>query len=213
MSRSLGKPFARVAGVDDGSFRRADRRAPLVGVICAGPSSVEAVLRGSVAVDGTDATDRIARLFEGSPHLEGIRAVVTDGIAFGGFNLLDLGELSSRLGRPVIAVTRRPPDYARIRRALVTYFPRDARRRWSRVRAHRLFRVPTGGAPIWAAAVGCRRAEAAALVRRLAVHGFWPEPLRLARLIARAYARRPAAAPRKPTLKRTTGTPSTGPVA
>ena len=60
----------------------------------------------------------------------------------------------------VDALHARPPQFARIRAALAKWFPRDAHRRWSLLTAHRLFRVPTAGRPILAAAVGCSRADA-----------------------------------------------------
>ncbi|MFI5414032.1 MAG: DUF99 family protein, partial [Candidatus Lutacidiplasmatales archaeon] len=74
--------------------------------------------------------------------------------------------------------------------ALRKWFPRTASARWALLRAHRLHPVPTDGKPILAAAVGCSRRDAAHLVRRATVRGHWPEPLRLAHLIASAGARR-----------------------
>ncbi|MCI4331877.1 MAG: DUF99 family protein [Thermoplasmata archaeon] len=189
MRRGLGKPQLRVVGVDDGSFLRTERRAPVVAVILSGPSYVEAVLRTSVAVDGDDATAKIASMLVASPHLDGVRGILVDGVAVGGFNLLDLAELSRVTDRPVVSVTRRRPEFASIRSALEKYFRADFERRWSLVRSRPLFQVPTGGEPIWASASGCRRVDAIALVRRTLVRGYWPEPLRLAHLIARAYGR------------------------
>ncbi|HYK93540.1 MAG TPA: DUF99 family protein [Thermoplasmata archaeon] len=186
MNRALAKPHLRVIGVDDGAFRRTDRTAPLAAVVLSSPQDVEAVLLGEVTVDGTDATATIIRMLKGSSHLVGARALLVDGVAVGGFNVLDLAALSRRLGLPVVSVTRRPPDFPRIRAALAKYFPRDFRRRWSRIRAFPLFPIPTLGRPILASAVGCTRREATALVQRLAVRGYWPEPLRLAHLIAHA---------------------------
>ena len=154
------------------------------------PNYVEGVLRTSVAIDGTDATDRILSLLGASPFLDGVRAVLLDGIAVGGFNLIDLDRLHARLGRPIVTVTRRAPDFAAIHAALRKYFPRDAPARWRLVQAHSLFRLPTSeGNPLRLSAVGCTRTEAAAIVRRTTVRGNLPEPLRLARLIARAIVR------------------------
>ncbi len=151
-------------------------------------------MRTRVRVDGNDATERIAGMLTASPHLEGARAVLLDGIAVGGFNLVDLDRLEELLERPVVAVTRDRPEYPRIRSALKKYFPREFARRWGLVRAHPLFRAPTSGRPIFASAVGCRRTEAVELLRRTTVRGLWPEPLRLAHLVAHAIGTPPSPA-------------------
>ena len=189
---------------------RSARRAALVGIVFSTPNYVEGIVRTSVTIDGTDATERILSVLEGSPFLDGVRAVLLDGIAVGGFNLIDLDRLHERLQRPIVTVTRHLPDFSAIRAALRKYFPRDAAERWALVRAHALFRLPMlEGNPLRVSAVGCTRAEAAAIVRRTTVRGNVPEPLRLARLVARALASpteggRPVQnAPRK--IKRPTG--------
>jgi uncharacterized protein len=203
-TRALAKPHLRVIGLDDGPFVRSARQAALVGVIFSAPNYVEGILRTRVTIDGTDATDRILSLLGPSPFLDGVRAVLLDGIAVGGFNLVDLDELHARLQRPIVTVTRRAPDFPAIHAALRKYFPKDATARWRLVRAHPLFRLPTReGNPLRVSAVGCTRAEAAEIVRRTTVRGNLPEPLRLARLIARALAepsrsgRRPRSTARK----------------
>ncbi len=173
-----------MVGVDDGAFGRRDRFAPIAAVVVSAPAYVEAVRRGRVRVDGTDGTDAVIALVAATGATAGIRALLLDGAVVGGFNVLDLDRIHAALGVPVIALTRRPPDFARIHAALRAWFGRDAERRWRLLRAHRLVRVPTAGAPILAAAVGCRAVDAVALVRRTAVRGFWPEPLRLAHLVA-----------------------------
>ena len=186
MRRSLGKPHPQVVGVDDGAFARGDRYAPIAAVVVTVPERVEAVRTDRVRVDGTDGTTRVVRLVRRLEAFEGVRAVLLDGVVVGGFNVLDLDALHRSLRVPVVAVTRRPPDFPRIRAALAQWFPRTARRRWSLLKAHRLFPVPTTGRPILAAAVGCSRADATQLVQRTTVRGHWPEPLRLAHLVASA---------------------------
>jgi uncharacterized protein len=188
LRRALAKSHPRVVGVDDGAFGRSDTYAPIAAVVVSAPAYVEAVRTSRVRVDGTDGTDAVVALVHATGALEGIRAVLLDGAVVGGFNVLDLDRLHAALDVPVVAVTRRPPDFARIRAALRTWFGRDAERRWRLLRAHRLVRVPTGETPILAAAVGCRARDAATLVRRTTVRGYWPEPLRLAHLVASAGA-------------------------
>ena len=160
------------------------------------PEHLEAVRVGRVTVDGTDGTRRVRALVRALGALDGARAVVLDGAVVGGFNVLDLDELSRSLRLPVVAVTRRSPEFSRIRAALDKWFPRSAASRWKLLRAHRLFRVPTVGEPIWAAAVGCSRADAVRLVQRTSVRGFWPEPVRLAHLVASAGRRQRPRSPK-----------------
>lgn len=189
LRRSLGKAHPRVVAVDDGAFARTDRSAPIAAVVMSVPDYVEAIRTDHVRVDGRDATRRVIALVRATGPLDGVRAVLLDGAVLGGFNVVDLDAVNRSLGRPVVALTRRPPEFARIRAALTKWFPRDALRRWRLLTTHRLFPVPTGGRPILAAAVGCSRADAAQLVRRTTRRGYWPEPLRLAHLVASAGSR------------------------
>jgi len=187
LRRSLGKAHPRVVAVDDGAFDRGDRTAPIAAVVVALPDYVEAIRTDRVRVDGRDATERVVAVVRAIGPLDGVRAVLLDGAVLGGFNIVDLDAVHRALGRPVVAVTRRPPDFARIRAALSKWFPRDARRRYRLLTAHRLFPVPTAGdQPIRAAAVGCSSIDATRLVQRTAIRGHWPEPLRLAHLVASA---------------------------
>ncbi len=152
------------------------------------PDHLEAARLGRVRVDGQDGTARVIALFRAIAPPEGVRAILLDGAVVGGFNVLDLDAIHRATQLPVVAVTRRLPDFARIRAALERWFPRTAARRLALLRRHRLFRVPTGASPIWATACGCTAADAAWLVRRATVVGFWPEPLRVAHLVASAAA-------------------------
>jgi len=183
--------------VDDGAFARDDRYAPIAAVVVSLPEQLEAVRVGRVRVDGTDGTARVIALLRSLGSLEGIRAVLLDGAVVGGFNVLDLDAIARATRVPVVAVTRRPPDFGKIARALHRWFPRTAARRLRLLRRHRLGRVPTAGEPILAAASGCTAADAAWLVRRATIRGYWPEPLRLAHLVASASPPKVGRRPRR----------------
>lgn len=186
MGRALAKRHPRVVGVGGGPFQRSDRRAPVALVVCSLPDRVEGISVTDVAVDGADATERVGAALLASEHLDGVRAVLLDGITLGGFNVVDLAALAKAVRRPVVAVTRRRPDFEAIDAALRRYFPRDRGRRRRLVHARRLFAVPVAGGWLQVAVAGATRADAAALVRRSVREGRWPEPLRLARMVARA---------------------------
>jgi endonuclease V-like protein UPF0215 family len=186
------KLHVRVVGVDDGAFRREDRWAPVAAVAVAAPDRVEAIRVGRVRVDGMDGTKEVVRLVRATGGLESLQAVLLDGAVVGGFNVLDLDEIHRALRVPVVAVTRSTPDFRAIHAALRKWFARDADRRWTLLRRHRLFPMPPPGPPVLLTIVGGSRSDAARLIRRTVVRGHVPEPLRLAHLVASAGT--PAAA-------------------
>ena len=182
--RSLSvKPHPRVFAFDDAPFGFEQDRTAVVGVVVVLPSYVEGVLRGEVEVDGTDATDVLVDLIKGTPHREATRAILLGGIALGGFNVVDLTRLHQATGLPVVTVARRAPDLQAMVEAIRKHLPQRPDL-LKLLTAHELFTVPLRPRPLWVAAVGLTRKEATDLVLRSLVRGSFPEPLRLAHLMA-----------------------------
>jgi endonuclease V-like protein UPF0215 family len=178
-----------VIGFDDGPFAREHRGyVLLVGAVCS-RTRLDGVLTGRVRRDGTDSTDAMVEMVEGSQFVEHVRAVMLQGIAVGGFNVVDVHALSERLGVPVLVVMRRAPDMTAVRRALFSDAPsvrppvRGAARKW---------RLIEGAGPVESLGkvhvqrVGLSLEAARALVTDTTLHGNIPEPLRVAHLIAGA---------------------------
>jgi endonuclease V-like protein UPF0215 family len=172
--------FSHVIGVDDGPFPREHRGDVLVvGAVFAG-LRLEGVLSTRVRRDGRNAADAVAAMIAGSRFAAQAQAVLFQGIALAGFNVIDLGALRAALGLPVLVVARRPPDMAAIRAALLTRV-RGGQRKWALIeRAGPM--EPVAGVHVQRA--GLSLEDAGALIARLAVHGRIPEPLRTAHLIA-----------------------------
>ena len=111
-------PNPRAVGFDDAPFeRRTGAPVSLAGVVCAG-TRFEGLVWGSVRKDGWTATDEVCRLLVGGKFLPQVHLVLLDGIAFGGFNLVDLPRLAHTLGKPCVAVMRRPPDLGAVEQVL-----------------------------------------------------------------------------------------------
>jgi endonuclease V-like protein UPF0215 family len=171
----------RAIGFDDAPFRRGRRGAVQVaGVICAG-TRFEGLVWGHVRQDGWNATDVLVRLLAGGKFLPQLHLVLLDGLSFGGFNLVDLPALSDRLGRPCVAVMRRPPDLAAVERAL-RHLPRAERRLRLLERAGPVHLRP----PFVFQVRGAGPDEVAEALDRITDRGNVPEPLRLAHLIGAA---------------------------
>lgn len=172
--------LTNVVGFDDGPFAR-DRpgsRVRVVGAVCA-RTRLDGVISGHVGKDGADATARLAALVSGSPFDRHIRAVLLDGITMGGFNVVDIHALSEALGRPVLAIARRPPRFELIRAALRRL--RGGERRWAAIERAG---APEPMAGLFVQRAGLTQDEAADLLAATTLHGKLPEPIRLAHLIA-----------------------------
>jgi uncharacterized protein len=150
-----------------------------VGVVCA-RTRPDGVVSGFVRRDGQNATARMIELVQQSQFGGHVRAVLLQGIAVAGFNVVDIHRLSAVLDVPVLVLVRRRPRLALVRQALDGHTA-GAARKWALIEKAGAMEPLAG---LWAQRVGLDRAGALALIRATTLHGNLPEPLRLAHLIA-----------------------------
>ena len=176
----MAKTPSHVIGFDDAPFRR-DHRGDvlLVGAVFAG-TRLDGVVSGRVRRDGINSTRTVARLVRDSRFAGHAQAVLLQGLAFAGFNVVDLHGLHAALGLPVMAVARQAPDLAAIRRALLEHVPGGARK-WRLIEKAGPMEPMAG---VYVQRAGIEPATAERLLHATAVHGRLPEPLRVAHLIA-----------------------------
>lgn len=179
------KPQVRVLGIDDAPFRFEDETTEIVGVVVRLPDYVEGILLSHVAVDGSDATPAVVAMVGESRFLEGLGLLLTDGIALGGFNVIDIRAIHEALSVPVATVTKKEPDLPRIEAALKARFA-DWEARLQIIQRSKPRPIETAHKPLYVDAVGLADQEIEALLRRSTVRGTLPEPLRIAHLIATA---------------------------
>jgi endonuclease V-like protein UPF0215 family len=180
----MARRISHVIGFDDAPFARRHRGdIMVVGALYAG-ARLEGVLSGRVRRDGANSTRVLVELLRRSRFRAHIQAVLLQGIAFAGFNVVDIHALHAALGLPVIVVARHRPDLAAIRRALLNKV-RGGRRKLRLIeRAGPM--EPLAG--VYVQRAGIAPDKAAELIRRFAIHGKLPEPLRSAHLIAGGVA-------------------------
>ena len=173
------RTLSNVIGFDDSPFpyeHRGDVR--LVGAVCA-RTRLDGVVSGWVRRDGANSTDRMVELVRATRFGEHIQAILMQGIAVAGFNVVDLARLHRETAIPVLVVTRRRPRMELVRAALAR--TPGGTEKWALIeQAGALERL---GA-LWVQRVGLTTSEAAALLRATTSHGNIPEPLRLAHIIA-----------------------------
>lgn len=176
--------ISHVVGFDDAPFARGHRGdVLLVGAVFAG-SRLEGVLSGRVRRDGVNSTCTIIRLVTESRFHAHLQAVMLQGIAFAGFNVVDLAAVHAALAVPVIVVARKRPDLAAIRRALLRRVP-GGRRKWRLIEQAGPMEPVAG---VYVQRVGISLSDTGALIERLAINSVMPEPLRTAHIIAAGIA-------------------------
>ena len=181
------KSLIRILGIDDGPFKFTDKTVPVVGVVMRG-GYIDGVMRTEVRVDGDEATEVVIGLLEKSRFKEQVRVLMLDGVALGGFNVVDLEEVFKRTGVPCISITRDKPDYEAMKKVLRSKFT-DWERRWAIVGRGDLLVVDTGHNPIHVRAAGISEKEAAEVLRRSILRGALPEAIRVAHVIATAFVK------------------------
>lgn len=182
------KRQVRVLGIDDSPFTFQSKKALLVGVVARLPMYVEGIMRTECEVDGSDATDAIADMVLRSRYREQLKVIMLDGVAVGGFNVVDIDRLRAATGIPCATVTRDLPDHQRMEKALRAHFD-DWQERLDVIRRHPLYKVGPARHPIYAAAVGISIDDLEAVMKECTVVGALPEPLRIAHLISSAMVR------------------------
>jgi endonuclease V-like protein UPF0215 family len=106
-------------------------------------------------------------------------AVLLQGIALAGLNVVDVRALHAALGIPVIVVARRAPDLAAMRAALDHV--RGGARKWALIEQAGPMEAL---GPVHVQRVGVSRERAAEILAATTTHGHLPEALRAAHLIA-----------------------------
>lgn len=174
--------LSNVIGFDDAPFPRGHRGpVTVVGAVFA-ELRFDGLLITEIEKDGVDATSRLAGAVMASKFAEHAQLLMLQGIAMGGFNVVDIAELRERTGMPVLVVARRAPDMGAIRDALLDHVDGGAEK-WALIqKAGPMAPV----AKVWVQRAGLSVDEAADLIRRFAVYGHIPEPIRYAHLIAGA---------------------------
>lgn len=172
-----------MVGFDDAPFvKRAGAVVRVLGVVCAG-TRFEGMITTRVRRDGWNATDALIELLRGGKYLNQLHAVLLDGCAFGGFNVVDLARLSSSVERPCIAVMRKLPDMVAVESALAKLTRGPARLATFR-RAGPFYEHP----PLCFQVQGATESDALRLLKTVTDTGNVPEALRIAHMIGGALA-------------------------
>lgn len=175
--------LSHAIGIDDAYFERQHRGdVVLVGAVFAG-LRFDGIVTGRVRRDGVNATASVARMITASKFSKHIQLVMLQGIAFAGFNVVDVHALHSALALPVLVVARHKPDVRAIHEALLSHVPGGVRK-WKLIEKSGPMEPLSG---VWVQRAGLSPSEAQAALARFTVVSRVPEPLRVAHLVASGF--------------------------
>ena len=184
------RALSHVIGVDDAPFAHEYRGDVLVVATVYARLRIEGVLSTKVRRDGRNATTALVKMIASSQFADHVHVVLLQGIALGGFNVVDIHTLAKELGVGVLVVARRKPNLEAIRDALIGRV-----HAWSRLEGARKWGLIEKAGPmepahgVFVQRAGLSMQEAELVLARLCIHGKVPEPLRVAHLIAGGVTR------------------------
>ena len=91
------KKQIRILGIDDSPFNFTDKYATVIGVVMRGGEYLECVLSSQVLIDGNEATTVCREMIQNTKHRQQLKAAMLDGVALGGFNIVDIEKLALRI--------------------------------------------------------------------------------------------------------------------
>ena len=184
----VNKKGIRVLGIAE-SFRRDYEKSVLAGIVMRSDFIIDGVGLTQITVGGMDATEGIFRLVE-SLQRDDINVMMLNGCVISWFNIIDIMEVYRRLRIPLICVTYEESEG--LEEHIAKHF--EATDRDLRIEAYNRLgdRVPVnlhGRFEDLIRFLGIEKADAGTVLKKFTTHGKVPEPLRVAKIVARALLR------------------------
>jgi uncharacterized protein len=183
MPLHVNKPALRVLGIAE-SFARTFPVSILAGVVMRGDMRIDGMAYARATVGGDDATQAVIRIYEKLDR-EDVNALLISGAAVSWFNIIDLQEVFRYVKRPIVSLTYEASTG--LEGYLREYFPQseDKLRCYQSLGNREIVRLMTGH-EVYVRTLGATAEEARNMLNKFTKDGRVPEPVRVARLAARA---------------------------
>ncbi|MBO3808127.1 MAG: DUF99 family protein [Candidatus Brockarchaeota archaeon] len=184
MRVKASKKAIRALGVAE-SFRKSSAKAFLAGVVMRSDFIIDGFAINRTTISGDDATDSIIALYSSLGRRD-INLIMIGGTVISMYNIIDVNRVFQETGTPVIAVTYRPSEG--IEDAIKKHFPDD----WERkLEAYRRLGPRSevklkNGFKVFVRSIGIDDYDSRLVLNRFTFFGRIPEPIRVARLLARS---------------------------
>lgn len=184
MPLHTNKPGIRALGVAE-SFRPGQRASVLAGVVMRRDLVIDGVSFTKTSIGGDDATPAIAALFRKFKRND-INVLLVSGAILSLYNIVDVDGLLSRIHVPVVCLTYK--ETAGIEDSIRRHFPGSATKlvAYRRLGPRHAVKLATGHR-VYVRTAGVDLPAVKETLDVFTLQGSLPEPVRVARLLARAF--------------------------
>jgi endonuclease V-like protein UPF0215 family len=175
----------RVLGIAESFVPSVDRESLLAGVVMRKDRIIDGFAFAKTKVGGDDATRKIISLYC-SLGRNDVNAIMLSGAAISFYNVVDLDRVHSETGLPLVCLTYR--ESTGLEEAIRRHFPKFHKRklaRYGRLGQRRGVELKTGKR-IFVRALGLDDEDLRQLLDAFSLEGRYPEPVRVAGLLAAA---------------------------
>ena len=181
----VDKKGIRVLGISESFIKNKSKKSILTGLIMRADLVIDGFSFAKTTVGGMDATECVLEIYHKLGR-EDINLVFLNGCVISWFNIIDLKRVYRDIARPIICITYEKSEG--LEKYLTAYFgPKEAEDRIAKYKENgerEEFKLHTGKL-IFVRYLGLDRKDAIQALNKFTLDGSIPEPLRVARLLAR----------------------------
>jgi hypothetical protein len=179
------KKGIRVLGVAE-SFKKSCKKSTLAGVVMRRDLIIDGMVFGSATIEGDDSTDSIISMHK-SLARDDINCVLLDGLVISMYNIIDGERVAAESGLPVVAITFE--DSKGLEGSIRHHFDSWQHKldQYQKLGKRERITLKTGK-NLFIRYWGLNQKRAIAILNSFTLQGSVPEPIRVAKLVARSHA-------------------------
>jgi endonuclease V-like protein UPF0215 family len=182
--KALLKSAARILGVAESGIMGACQTI-LGGVVMRGDLIIDGMVWDRATIRGLDSTQTILRMLNRLNRTD-LGGIMLHGTVIAGYNIIEMDLLHQNTSLPIVSVTKQPVED--LQEHLKSTFPSEWGQRWQIAQRNGEIKSLTvdSQSTVFVQSIGCGWDVVKGVITRFTRFGGLPEPIRVARLFARA---------------------------
>ncbi len=188
MRLHVHKKGFRALGISESFVKGVSEESILAGVVMRADGAIDGFTFAKATVGGMDATEKILEMYR-NLRRDDISVLLLNGCVISWYNVIDLHRVAEETSLPLICVTYNESEG--LEKYFKELFPQDWERRvetYRRNKSRTSIKLSTGYT-VYIRFIGMKIEEAKGVLNKFTSHGSIPEPLRVARLLARSIVK------------------------